>query len=642
MAPPVSFTKTSLPYPIFAADFDPYNRGYLIVGGGGGESKTGVPNQISVLDISNRASTESVAEIELSRNEDSVQSLANLSTPDGLIIFAGVNSSRADQDKGTNEHLRSFSIKYPPRKKQKTDGSAATDDEKHSSIDLLGKRSVFRACGPKLDTYQRLLKLSPARRREGGGKRIGAIATGFAGDRSEIVVFNATVSTPGTQDIICRIDLPAGTEAEDLDITDTQEGAFSLVYCTSYSIHEQTIEYDFDTRKAKLTPKGSRRVFQIPEKERGVVQKDKFRALRFLDPENVIALINKANKQGAVLQTYHLYPTGPASLLNHLDKTMPSRIKQASGLDVALLDTDKKGNRQVVVAVAGQDISVEVLTSNFSGITSSYAPLKRCIVLKDVHDHQMTKILFAPFHSPARKEFPPDWTTGHPGPQYLRLASTSYGNTVVVDTFPLQPLEPSNRDTRYVLVHPSSIDWGRLLFMGLLSFIVIVIAIVAQNMLYPSATTSSKIFSLDALLDSSLGSRIAPIAQKFAPRREVASQAASVVSTSIPSAIPGSERLRSLLQQQQELHEEGIPQAVVLKETGGSDVEHQVHSNVETALEQDVTAKHWHQLSEEQKGKWKDRLANAGHWMEHEGEAVLKGVLFSEYAGLVGQLVADF
>jgi hypothetical protein len=42
----VSYAKTTLPYPIFVADFDPYNRGYLVVGGGGGESKTGVPNQI--------------------------------------------------------------------------------------------------------------------------------------------------------------------------------------------------------------------------------------------------------------------------------------------------------------------------------------------------------------------------------------------------------------------------------------------------------------------------------------------------------------------------------------------------------------------------------------------------------------------
>ena len=42
----VSFAKTNLSYPLYAAEFDPYNRGYLVVGGGGGESKTGVENRI--------------------------------------------------------------------------------------------------------------------------------------------------------------------------------------------------------------------------------------------------------------------------------------------------------------------------------------------------------------------------------------------------------------------------------------------------------------------------------------------------------------------------------------------------------------------------------------------------------------------
>lgn len=53
MSPKVSFAKTTLPFPIFAADFDPFNRGYLVVGGGGGEGRSGVPNQI----VSNDSST---------------------------------------------------------------------------------------------------------------------------------------------------------------------------------------------------------------------------------------------------------------------------------------------------------------------------------------------------------------------------------------------------------------------------------------------------------------------------------------------------------------------------------------------------------------------------------------------------------
>ena len=42
----VSYAKHTLDYPVYAADFDPYNRGYLIVAGGGGEGRSGVPNKI--------------------------------------------------------------------------------------------------------------------------------------------------------------------------------------------------------------------------------------------------------------------------------------------------------------------------------------------------------------------------------------------------------------------------------------------------------------------------------------------------------------------------------------------------------------------------------------------------------------------
>lgn len=42
----VSYAKKTLPFPIYAADWDPLNRGYLVVAGGGGESSSGVLNKI--------------------------------------------------------------------------------------------------------------------------------------------------------------------------------------------------------------------------------------------------------------------------------------------------------------------------------------------------------------------------------------------------------------------------------------------------------------------------------------------------------------------------------------------------------------------------------------------------------------------
>jgi hypothetical protein len=43
---PISFTKTTLSYPVYTVDFDPYNRGYIVVAGGGGEGRSGVGNKI--------------------------------------------------------------------------------------------------------------------------------------------------------------------------------------------------------------------------------------------------------------------------------------------------------------------------------------------------------------------------------------------------------------------------------------------------------------------------------------------------------------------------------------------------------------------------------------------------------------------
>lgn len=46
MSSSVAEAKIKLSYPIYAADFDPYNSSFLLVGGGGGEGRSGIPNKI--------------------------------------------------------------------------------------------------------------------------------------------------------------------------------------------------------------------------------------------------------------------------------------------------------------------------------------------------------------------------------------------------------------------------------------------------------------------------------------------------------------------------------------------------------------------------------------------------------------------
>ncbi|KAH0411103.1 eukaryotic translation initiation factor 3 subunit D, partial [Aureobasidium melanogenum] len=175
---PVSFTKTTLSYPVYAAEFDPYNRGFLVVGGGGGQGRSGVANKITLLDASKRSALDTAAEIELSSEEDSITSLATLASKDGLITLAGINSSEADQKAGKNEHLRTFDIRYP--KKKQTSDEKQEGEAQDGSISFVGKASLFQpATGPKPETYQRVLRLSPTYKRDSPNKRIGAVATGL-------------------------------------------------------------------------------------------------------------------------------------------------------------------------------------------------------------------------------------------------------------------------------------------------------------------------------------------------------------------------------------------------------------------------------------------------------------------------------
>lgn len=47
MAPNFPSAKLTLSCPLFAADFDPRNSDFLVVGGGGGEGRSGVGNRIA-------------------------------------------------------------------------------------------------------------------------------------------------------------------------------------------------------------------------------------------------------------------------------------------------------------------------------------------------------------------------------------------------------------------------------------------------------------------------------------------------------------------------------------------------------------------------------------------------------------------
>jgi len=590
---------------------------------------------------------EVAAEIDLSKEEDSVTSLANLASRDGLISLAGINSTEEEQKAGKNQHLRGFSIQYPKRRRQTSNTDEKDDSELSGQIAPIGKTGLFRpATGPKPEIYQRLLRLSPAKRSETGSRRIGAIASGLA-KQSELVVFDATMTPPSNREIITRIDLPA--EAADLDIAESMPSTFSLAWCTDYDVYEQTIEYNFATKKSEFTPRGPRRVHSIPNTDNSgkKITRAKYRSLRFLTDHHILVLSNLPNKSGAEMFIMHLYPTGPAAVLFH--KVLPSHIKQGMGMDVCRLDGDRDGSRQFVVAIGGQDISIEVYTINYNRPTDTFTAFRSFTTLRDVHPLQMTALSLSQFHSPARAPPPPENRekgkeqaassdpSAHPGPQYIRMASTSMGNTVVVDTFALSPLEPGKRESRYVLSHPKDERFTQRIYIVLISFIVLMSAVVLQAFIYPESNTG-----LSGFLPPGAREYLAMPANAAQGMGMSVSSAASSAADAVPT-IETPERIKDIIHMLTPPKGKPNTKALVLRSQDAetTDVSFDVIPDKEEYLKQDAAAKHWHELDEHEQHRWREALVKAGHWAVDEGETILKGVLFSSYAGLVGQAAAQ-
>lgn len=288
--------------------------------------------------------------------------MENLSTKDGLILFAGNNSSEEDRLAGKNEHLRAFELRFPKGK------AAGSDAEKaDGKIEFLSKTTLLttpQSAGAKKEGYQRIIRLSPPPRTttSAPNKRIGAIASGLAGDENEVVIFNATSTKPANQDVIERIKLQKGQEANDVDIFTQEEGRFRLTYVTDQDVFVQEVNYDFEQRKTKGKNE-HRRVYTIPHVGGA---RNKLRCVRWLSPKHLLLLANKPNRSGVELLLFHFYQDGGSIALR---KVLPKHVKAATDMDVSLLDMDNQGAYQIVIAIAAIDMSLTVYTMDYHGPT---------------------------------------------------------------------------------------------------------------------------------------------------------------------------------------------------------------------------------------------------------------------------------
>ncbi|RJE26043.1 hypothetical protein PHISCL_01645 [Aspergillus sclerotialis] len=659
MAPTIPSSKLTLSCPLFAADFDPRNDDYLLVGGGGGEGRSG-----ELLDTSKRNEISTIVDLELSRDEDSVTSLAAAhSQDDSIIALAGINSSMAEQKRNNNQHLRSFKIDYPPRKTADAEPRRLTvsDPEKKASKEKdkskpektapLSQASLFRTKGAESgDTYQRVLRLSPWN--DESSTRVAAITTGLA-PSGEVVFFNAT-SAPTGSDVIGRIRLDSGEEAEDVDITDLDKGKFKVAYTNGVDVFTCQVA---SKTKSNASPDVSR-VYSTPLPAKGK-GKPKFRALRFLSPTSLLLLQNSPDRSGCELVLLHL-PTSSdkkqASIIHR--RKLHRTMKIGLGMDICNLGTNPENQEQSIIAVSGSNLSIEILTIEHDP-SQGYSKPKPYTILSEVHPFSMTKIAFSNFIPP------PHPVTPEVGPQSVKLASVSMGNTVVIHTLDLSPFPPPSTHPRYVLSKPGLSDNWQTFYSG--SFAILILAFVCFLLQAFAEIRGASEPYLGAVnwLPGTIREAVARPYMFEPPKKAYyvddypsSSIAAPThtypqtnTNTNTPSYLPTEDpihphkpsSLRDILRSRRDagaidLASDSAPQPPsLIVRSEGSEILIETEDTASPDIRESTVA--WEKLGAEERTAWLERLVESGHWAVEESESILTGVLFGTYSGLVGDWV---
>lgn len=527
----------------------------------------------------------SAGELDLSRDEDSVMSLAvGPSKGRTTLVYAGVNSSPASVAKGRNEHLRTFAVEQTKARQSAGNKAPAV------KIAELSRSSMFT--DPDEGTFQRLLRV-----RSG----IGAAATAL-GKESQLAVFETpTGAAPKLRGVM---ELPR--DAEDLDLVQTGDGEYQLAFCYKYEIHVVSID------KEKMGD--PQLVYTMPE-ENSV--RPAFRSIRYLSPDFILAVSNAPAGKGIILQGLRMPTPGNDNARMAVTARIPRAIK-ATAMAVTNLSppsspTSPLGDTQFVIAVAANDASISLFTLE-STTSSSLTLLTRLYPLhtiKDAHDGgaNITALAFSTFVTPKT----------HIRPQHIKLASTSLGNSVAVHSIPLTrhiDRTPRNkkgppRPVRYVVAMKSQGPSARPLII-ILSVMVLIMAIVGQSILEMYGHSRPVIYS-----------------HKFLP-----SWHGSLRSAKHPPPALMDEGFVAKLRGNKPTTGGEEKLVVLLQGEEAPTVDVHVHR-------EDVhgEAREWDDLPEEQKEAWREKLGEAGAWTRDMGESVLKGIFFGELAGMVGQAV---
>ncbi|PHH62561.1 hypothetical protein CDD81_6876 [Ophiocordyceps australis] len=653
MAPKLNCVRLELNYPLYASDFDPRDASRLVVGGGGGSSRFGATNKITVLHLSPDDDDIQVAgELQFSSDDDSVMSLAvgpvmvldvkgkgvkgakgakgtkgvkgvkgakgtkgakGVEEPqETFAVLAGVNENTVSADE--NNHLRVLAVT------PEVSRSKATKDDSEPSSETI--KVSIRQCAQKrtfenadANAYQRLLRVK-------GHFAAAASAMGSHHEHSVMKLVNgrpANCVNPVTKEDI-----------EDLDLWALDADNLQLVYC--YRDRLEMTNFNLDTLEA---PKP---LVVYNCKDDGFA----FRAVRYLTSHFALCVGNLPRRSGVVIQAYRLpLADKKGSLAKLAIKARISRNISATALAVTSLtpgcdcmdNNTQEGDAQFIIAIAGSDSSIHLFTLEYRKHHPLHllSHLKPLCTLENVFDGaNISGLSFSTFVHP----------TTHMRVQSVRLASTALTGAVAVHTIPLKKAMDWNLDRdkgparaiRYSVAMRSRLpsSWPLLTTLAL---IFLLMAIVWQGVMEVYGQREPIIF-----------------AQRFLPSWHGTLRA--------PDGLPGIFSHKGVVSHEDERSRfmskilgdaplvEPAGRVIVFEssdEYSSADGEQQQPSNIRADLHDEAVhgpAQTWEQLGEEQKVIWRQRLREAGAWTQGMGESVFKGILFGQIAGAIGNAVA--
>ncbi|KAI0448117.1 hypothetical protein F4803DRAFT_9337 [Xylaria telfairii] len=603
----ITSASIQLTYPLYCCDFaDP---DHLVVAGGGGPGRNGVGNKITLLDTSDATQLTEATELELSPNEDNVMSLVVLGKqkdkPDTTVVLAGVNSSPADVGRGQNKHLRALTISQPGK-------SAKTGGVKISEV---ARDALF--VHKDKDTYQRILRLSPAHDGLTTSPRLGAAATGLS-KQPQIALFDVpSTNSPRWK---TRGRLEPSVEAMDLDVIQTGPDTYQLAYCDDHDV------FTVEVSKAEVSE--PRCVYTI-EPDQGESVKASFKSLRYLTPSFLITVVNNPQSRGVALHGLRLPKNEDENARLAIRAKLPSSVSKATSLAVRNLSpvaspSDKQGEAQFVIAVAGNDSSISLYTlehkSAFdSDVLADLAPFQ---VLKSVHPSSITNLAISTFA-------PPKGSTKSSSELCVKLASVSVGCSTVVHNIPIKKHVDGSASTkasglskasRYVIALKSKGE-SPALTITLVSLVFIILLLVGQVLIEAKDIGGEPILGVRKYLPASWTVPLRKVPRIKEPANE-------------------QKTIQNLLSDINAHHS----QQIVIKHNDlgavGLDGLPALHVDVHDE-EVHGPATSWEDLEKKDQDLWKQRLKSSGHWAENMGETIFKGVLFGEIGGAIGNIVGE-